>query len=685
MKFKLLDRLGTLGVLRRNYLEQFIRAVECRPVLIVPLNIFLILFARFRWGVQTVRKTLRIRFGQYPITPPSTTTTLQPQESADWLSRCPDQPLISIVVPVYQIDCQWLEQCINSVVFQHYSNWELILVDDCSKRSLLTALMKRWVSQDQRIRLISLDENVGITRATNVGIKAATGEFVAFLDHDDELTPDALTWIVAAHNRHPDAEWFYSDECRIDESGVRSLPYFKPAYSPELLLSQMYTCHLSVYSRRVLEAVKGLREGFDGAQDHDLALRISERLPRDHVIHIPRILYLWRALETSTASGAAAKPYASTSGLRAVQEALDRRGISAQVQHHQTHSACAGSTWYRIVMQKSSDDQVTVIIPTRNALNDLRKCIESVRRSPGHTNYEIVVINNQSDDILTQEYLEYGEEQGLFRVFNYDRPFNHSEMHNLLVEQCHSKYLVFLNNDVKILSDNWLSTLIATCELGEDIAGVGARLLYPDGTLQHAGINLGIQGLAGHSHKHLPADEIGYFGLASLLRETSGCTAALLLLKREAFLEVGGFDAETFPASLNDVDLWLRLQQAGFRCLYTPNVTAIHFESKTRTVVVQEELQFIKQLQERWGTSLFRDSFYNPNLPLDNEQYAGVRDFPITDFEADSDQFRCHTRRYPKSQPHIPESAGTAARPDQVPFQEDSQLEATSAKAGSAL
>lgn len=303
------------------------------------------------------------------------------------------QPLVSIVVPVYRVDPKWLNLCVQSVVNQYYQNWELILVDDCSQQPALTKRLMHWAADDKRIRVITLKQNQNISGATNVGIDAATGDFIGFLDHDDEITPDALTWFLIAHNQNPDAQWFYSDEATIDEDGCCKFLTFKPDFSPEYLLSVMYTCHFSVYSSELIRQVGGMRLGFDGSQDHDLALRISEKIHRNQVVHIPRVLYKWRALPTSTAASTETKPYAAITGKKAVEEALERRGLVGTVE-----SSPFCPTMYQIHLEPQVFPDVTIIIPTKNGLNDVRKCINSIRCHTEYPHYEIVVIDNQSDD-----------------------------------------------------------------------------------------------------------------------------------------------------------------------------------------------------------------------------------------------------------------------------------------------
>jgi len=563
------------------------------------------------------------RFGRTNFSYDPSINQLSKSQSDYLLVQCSNKPLFSIVVPVYKVKCKWLEKCISSVVSQHYKNWELVLVDDASQKDDLKQLMNAWVSRDSRIYAYFLEQNSGIAGATNFGIKQARGEFIGFLDHDDELTPDALTWITWALNKNLDALWFYSDEDKITKNGRCHLPYYKPDFSPEFLLSNMYTCHFSVYLAKILSNVGGIRTGLEGSQDHDLALRLSEIVPRENVIHIPRVLYHWREISGSATAGIAAKPKAPSAGRKAVAEALKRRGLKAKVT---SHKLCP--TIYQIEFEPSEFPKVSVIIPTKNSLSLMKKCLSSLRKHTNYPNYDIVVIDNQSDDQLFLEYIQEEQSKGLLKVIKYDKPFNHSEINNIAVKSIDSEFVVFMNNDIEIISDNWLEQLVATMNMDKSVACVGCLLLYADGTVQHGGIILGLYGTAGHAHKYVYSGLPGYLGRLHTIQEMSGITVALALVRRSSFERVSGFDSHRYPTSYNDVDLCIRLQQHGFRCIYNPMVRAIHHESKTRPIM-KNEFVFRRRLAEDHSYILCRDPFYNPNLTLHNEQFKGFRPFPI--------------------------------------------------------
>jgi GT2 family glycosyltransferase len=539
------------------------------------------------------------------------------------LSKCKYKPLFSIIVPVHKVAVKWLEKCIGSVALQHYGNWELILVDDASLRKDINELIEKWASKDRRIRAFYLEENLGIAGATNFGTQMVKGEFIGFLDHDDELTPDALTWMVWALMKNPGALWLYSDEDKISPNGKYYDPYFKPDFSPEFLLSNMYTCHFSMYSKKILEDVGGFRLDFEGSQDHDLALRLSEIVPKEKIIHIPRVLYHWRAISDSTATGIEAKPKAPSAGRKAVAQALKRRGIKAEVTSCQF---CP--TIYRINLKPTEFPKVSIIIPTKNTLSLTAKCIKSVRNHTCYPNLEIVLVDNASDDPEFLQYLKKEEFENGTKILRYDKPFNHSDINNIAAGSVNGELVLFMNNDIEIISEKWLEQLVATVQLDKSIAVAGGLLLYPNGKVQHGGMILGIYGTVGHAHKLIYGELPGYLGRLQMLQEMSGITAALALVRRSSFEEIGGFDSKKYPSQYNDVDLCIRLRKRGYRCIYNPLVKAIHRETMSRFVNI-EMLTSKQTLITDYSEVLDKDPFYNPNLALNNEQFRGFRPFPI--------------------------------------------------------
>ncbi len=582
------------------------------------------------WERAAEKFSVRTRYrpGQYQLTQ---------AQSETLLASCPETPLFSLVVPVYRIEPKWLDKCIRSVVAQHYRNWELLLVDDASERPDLTALMEEWAARDRRIRTRRLENNRHISAASNAGIEMAGGRYIGFLDHDDELTPDALTWVAWAIRENPGVRWIYSDEDLIDADGERRMPHFKPDYNPLTLLSIMYAGHFLVYEAETIRRLGGFRIGFEGSQDHDLALRVSEAVPAAAVTHIPRVLYHWRTLPGSSASRVDAKPYAAAAGLRAVREALARRGIRGEVS---SHRLCP--TLYRLELIPRSHPSVEIVIPTRNGLGLLTRCLETLRAHTRYPNYAVTVIDNQSDDPALLSYLDGESAAGRLRVLRYDRPFNHSDMNNLAVKASTAEFVVLANNDIEFQSDGWLEQMVATMQIDASIAAAGALLVFPNGNVQHGGVIVGLHGVAGHAFRNTPADQPTYFGRLHCLQEYSALTAALLMLRRSAFQEVGGFNADRYPTSFNDIDLCLRLRQQGYRLAYNPAVRAMHHEGKSRSISLPEEAEFGSRFRTDWGHLFGRDPFYNPNLSLQNERFAGFRDFPIDSQIAPPRRLACH-------------------------------------------
>jgi GT2 family glycosyltransferase len=522
------------------------------------------------------------------------------------LASCRRQPLYSIVVPVYRTDEKWLRRCIDSVRDQLYPNWELILVDDASEMDHVTKVLRDYAAQDARIRTFRLPANSGISGATNFGLRHMRGEFVGLLDHDDELTPDALLWMVVEHNRNPRAAWFYSDEAVLEPGGNYVGRFHrKPAFSREYLLSVMFTCHFTVYRRDLIERVGGLRPDFDGAQDHDLALRISEHVAPERIVHVPHVLYFWRAIRQSTASSLQAKPAAATAAFRAVREAVRRRNLPCRVSPD-----AEVPTLFQLDLQPRDNPKVAVVIPTRNRCDLVRRCIESLRANTRYPDYETVVIDNQSDEPELAEYLRQLTSTTPARTFRYDKPFNHSDMHNQVIPRLDAELVVLANNDVCDFSRGWLEQLVATVQLDDSIAGAGGLLYFPDGKIQHAGIVIGVAGLAGNVCYGLPKQQRGYLGRDRSLQQVAAVTGALMILKKSAFQEVGGFDAARFPTSYNDVDLWIRLGEAGYRCLYNPQVQAVHDESRSRGVP-EEELEYRRRLTEELQRRRYVDPFWH--------------------------------------------------------------------------
>ncbi len=516
------------------------------------------------------------------------------------------RPLISIITPVYNTKPEELRARIESVRNQVYDNWELCLYDDASKRPATRDLLREYAALDARIKVKFAGENRGIALASNEALALATGEFIALLDHDDELAPHALFEVVRVLQDQQDDDIFYSDEDKLDRHGMRCEPFFKPDWSPELLQSFMYTCHFSVFRKSLMDELGGFRKGFEGSQDYDLMLRATEHTRR--VAHIPKVLYHWRKSAESAAGSAMAKPYATASAKRALSESLKRRGVVGEVRDGHW------PTFYR-VRYAVNPERVSIIIPTRDNMKVLRKCIESIERKTKYPDYEIIVVDNNSSAPDALAYLASLRH----KVVPVPEPFNYSRINNVAARHATGRYLLLLNNDTEVISPDWISALV---EFGQqdEVGIVGAKLLYPNRTIQHAGVTLGIcGGVAGHSLLQLPADSSYYFGFAGAVRNCSAVTAACMLVRRDVFDKVGGLD-EGIPVAFNDVDFCLRVLREGYRIVYQPYALLYHHESKTRGYGIDPV--DIERMQQRWGTSLLEDRYYNPNLTLDSTDYT---------------------------------------------------------------
>ena len=528
------------------------------------------------------------------------------------LSLLTEPPRLSVVMPVYNPPPPWLDRAIASVAAQVYPHWELCVADDASPDPAVRETLERWVERDPRIRVVFRESNGHISRATNSAADVARGEFLVLMDHDDELTPDALGEVALHLAEHPETDVLYSDDDKIDPQGRRFAPQFKPDWSPELLLSSMYLSHLLVVRRRLFIEVGGLRVGYEGAQDYDFVLRATE--VTDRVGHIPKVLYHWRAVPGSTATSGDAKPQGFEAGLRAVQEALDRRGIRA-VAHRPEWAVEAGCGIFSHEFPHDGP-RVAVIIPTRNNLAVLKACLASLEKTT-YENYQILVVDNGSDDAETLAFLRQMRPTVL-RIPSPAGRFNFAAINNRAVEQADADLVLFLNDDTEVVAPAWLSQMVGYLGL-PGVGAVGARLRFPDGRLQHAGIVHGYyHGRAGPAFKLLPATAHGYLSYTMLTRNYSAVTAACLLTRRELFVRLGGFDAVRFGVAYNDVDYCYRLGAAGYRVAYCPTAELIHHEGYSRGVADNpaEPAAFRK----KYGG--WREAFYNPNLSLQHERFA---------------------------------------------------------------
>lgn len=531
------------------------------------------------------------------------------------------QPKISIAMPVYNVEEKWLRLCIDSILNQVYTNWELCMADDASTDPNVKKILTEYQQLDERIRVVFREQNGHISEATNSALTIATGEFVALLDNDDELAINAFYEVVKVLNENPELDLIYSDEDKIDMDGNRSDPAFKPDWSPDLLLGTNYISHLGVYRRSILEEIGGFRKGYEGSQDYDLVLRFTEKTTKERITHIPKVLYYWRMLPTSTAVDQGSKGYAFEAGLRAVQDALVRRGING----HATHGAANGL--YDVYYDIESEKLVSIIIPTKNGYKDVQRCVSSIIEKTTYQNYEIIMADNGSTDPKMHELYAEFEQQlpGRFFVESIDIPFNFSTINNRAAKKAHGEYLLFLNNDTEVITENWLTLMVSFAQQ-ERIGCVGPKLLYPNNTVQHAGVILGLGGVAGHGHYGYPHGDLGYFGRLAINVNYSAVTAACLLMKKADFDAVGGFE-EAFTVAFNDVDLCLKVQALGRDNVWLHEAELYHFESQTRGYddKGKKKKRFEQEkvmMEEKWGPLIENDPFYNPNLTRDIPNFS---------------------------------------------------------------
>ncbi|HMO19220.1 MAG TPA: glycosyltransferase family 2 protein [Oligoflexia bacterium] len=531
----------------------------------------------------------------------------------------PMTPLISIITPVYNTNPSYLKACIRSVLAQVYTNWELILVDDASSDPVVIKILNEFSRLDQRIRVVFRANNGNISEASNSALEVAKGAYVALLDHDDLLTPHALWSVVERINKDPSAQIIYSDEDKIDSRNCLSWPYFKPNWSPDFLLGTMYVCHFLVLTNELMKNLGGFRIGYEGSQDWDLILRATELT--ENIAHIPDILYHWRIHEASNSAGPKWNLIGDLVAEKAIREAIYRRNEPGKVTWA---SGLRGHFIVRYNIQK--DEKVSIIIPFRNIGDIVDKCLSSIFTKSTYENFEIILIDNGSTDHESIDVVDKWQSAHSDRIKVYirDEPFNHSRLNNFGAEHAAGKYLLFLNSDTLVVSCDWLESMVEQAQR-PSIGAVGVKLLYPDQSIQHAGIILGCMGVAGHSHRNLNSSAAGYFGRLQVVTNYSAVTAACLLCRKNLFLSQGKFD-ESLPFEFNDVDLCLRFMDKGLRNVYLPHVILYHYESlnvaseqsehRRKSIRIASEI-----MEKRWGHYLKNDPYYSPHLSRVAEQF----------------------------------------------------------------
>ncbi|NJK38983.1 MAG: tetratricopeptide repeat protein [Oscillatoriales cyanobacterium RM2_1_1] len=567
------------------------------------------------------------------------------------------KPLISVILPVYNTPQTFLQEAIESVLSQIYPDWELCIADDASTESDIRQVIEAYRVKDSRIKAIFRSENGHISACSNSALALATGDFVALLDHDDLLAPHALYEIALLLNQHPQADMIYSDEDKVDEKGYFKHPFFKPDWCPDSFLSRMYTCHLGVYRRELVNKIGGFRVGFEGSQDYDLVLRLTEKT--DNIFHIPKILYHWRIHSGSVTGGTEAKPYAYDAAKKALMQALSRRSEAGTVTDVPELMGA-----YTIHYEIKEHRLVSIIIPTRDLGKMLDRCLESIFSKTMYPKYEVIVVDNGSRETETKAVLKKWQQRQpqKFRSYLLDTPFDFSKINNDAAEKSYGEYLLFLNNDTEVITSNWITFMVEQAQRSS-IGAVGSLLLYPDDTIQHAGIVMGLGGLAAHGHSGFPSTILGYAGQVKSISNVSAVTGACLMCRRAVFEQVSGFD-EKLAIAYNDVDLCLKMLAQGYHNIYLPHVVLYHHESKSRgydnTLEKQQRLNREADIiRSRWQNFIDHDPSYNPNLTKKFTNYSlnislpRIRIEAVLKSELDSELLRDFNIDQPVSQQDI--------------------------------
>lgn len=531
------------------------------------------------------------------------------------------QPKISIVVPLYKTPHNYLNKLVESVKAQTYANWELCLSDGSGKDSPLTELLQEYEAQDKRIKVVYNQQSLQISENTNAALDIATGDYIAFADHDDLLAPNALYECVYVINEDNNIDMIYTDEDKIDMSGKEHfMPYFKSDFNIDMLRSGNYFCHLTVVKKEIYQQVGQLDSQYDGAQDFDFVLRCVEKCKK--IKHIPKVLYHWRAHKDSTAENPESKNYAFEAGARAVQAHYDRVGIKAVVEETEYKGT------YRSKYILQDNPLISIVIPNKDHIDDLEKCITSIEEKSSYRNYEFVIVeNNSTEDRTFKYYKQLQEKCSRAKVVYWKgKGFNYPAINNYGVECAKGDYILFLNNDTEIVNDDCLEELLGYC-MREDVGAVGAKLYYEDGTIQHAGVIVGLGGVAGHAFVGFSHNDVGYFRRIQMVQDLSAVTAACMMVKRKVFEEVNGFEVK-YAVAFNDVDLCMKIRKAGYLIVYTPYAELNHYESKSRGYEdTEEKIQRfnseIELFQDTWREFLEKgDPYYSPNLTLDKNDFS---------------------------------------------------------------
>lgn len=573
------------------------------------------LYAAFRCAFRVLRKTKRILFSSKHKVSFSIS---KKRRNVEMSAQFYKDVKFSILVPLYNTPIKFLKQMIDSVVNQTYSDWQLCLADGSDQNHAYVGEYVKSIC-DSRISYKKLDKNMGISDNTNECIKMSEGNYIALFDHDDLLHPSAL-YEMAKVICEKDADFIYTDEVTfVGKTSNITIYNYKPDYSPDTLRSYNYICHFTAFSRELLEQVGNFNNEYDGSQDYDLILRLTEKAKQ--IAHIQKPLYFWRSHKASVASDVSAKPYVVDSAKRALSAHLERLGLSGRIEDSSV------PTTYKIQYDIKGEPLVSIVIPNKDHTDDLEKCLLSVYGKSTYKNFEVIVVENNSTEEKTFEY--YKEAQDKYknlRVISWGKGFNYSAINNFAVKQANGEYVLLLNNDIEVITPDWLEQMLMFAQRS-DVGAVGAKLYYSDDTIQHAGVIVGLGGVAGHSHKFFDRDNPGYMARASIAQNLSACTAACLLVRKSVYEEVGGLD-ENYAVAFNDIDFCMAIRKAGYLIVFTPYAEFYHYESKSRgdEDTPEKRARFnseVFRFQDKWGDELKAgDPYYNPNLTLDSENFA---------------------------------------------------------------
>ncbi|HEX7363360.1 MAG TPA: glycosyltransferase family 2 protein [Bryobacteraceae bacterium] len=525
------------------------------------------------------------------------------------------RPLISVIVPAFNTNPADLTAAIESVRAQSYPNWELCIADDGSSNPETRGVIEKFAAEDNRIKTVFRRQSGGISAASNSALELAEGEYIGFLDHDDTLSPHALAWVAEALNRNPDIDLAYSDEDKLDVRGRRYEPFFKPDWSPDLLRSTNYICHFLVLRKKLLDQIGGFRSEFDGSQDYDLILRATEQA--SVIEHIPKVLYHWRAIPGSTAASLENKSYAIDAAKRALEKHCERTAPGATVEPEPIRG------WWHVRYPIPQATRVSIIIPSGGKEGALRTNLDSLFAKTTYRDYEVVVSDNSKGKAIEELVRSYTDAGKPVRYIDWrNQPFNFSAINNAAAKQCESPVLLFLNDDTSVIEPAWLEAMTELA-MRPEVGAVGAKLLYPDGRIQHAGVVMGMYDNCGHAFTGLDGRVPHYFGFSDIIRNVSGVTGACLMARSEVFWRAGGFDEGTFAIAFNDVDLCLKIAALGYRVLFTPHALLTHFESlsKSSRDLVPDSDEVLS-MRTKWGAAIQSDPYYSPNLTRNKADYS---------------------------------------------------------------